>query len=217
MQQPDASPAGWGKTDRGFPASHVHNSVGLSFALDRPSCGKIEDADRLMKWVQAYWAEVAKDLGPDVWGDPRNEWRQIGTKEISSATKKLEQVVNQAYGTPVYYEIRGPNNEHAQETNSRLHESSISQESRTAQQVQTFEEALARNKNKMSERWRKRRVRARRLKNQLSIGRDNQCATSQPQEFSIDEMEGRLSPWAPSMDSARSDMDLDTIPRKVDL
>ena len=64
-------------------------------ALEPDLLLKIERAEFFITRLRSYWTAVADDLGPFIWTQPTNIYRQIWEQEISSADRKLQNLIDQ--------------------------------------------------------------------------------------------------------------------------
>lgn len=71
-----------------------------STAVDSSLMRQIDKVEFYIRRLRCYWTAVAGDLGPLVWANPRNKYRQIWEKEISAADSKLERLMGQISKTP---------------------------------------------------------------------------------------------------------------------
>lgn len=66
-----------------------------SMANDPSLLLKVNKAEFFIRKLQCYWTAVADDLGPVIWAQPTNMYRQIWEQEISAADSKLEYLRDQ--------------------------------------------------------------------------------------------------------------------------
>lgn len=67
-----------------------------STAMDPCLAVEIDEAESFIERLRSYWAAVADDLGPLIWAQPTNVYRQIWEQEIFTADCKLEHLMDQS-------------------------------------------------------------------------------------------------------------------------
>lgn len=118
---------------------------------------EIDEAKSLIKRLRCYWAAVADDLGPIIWAQPTNVYRQIWEQEIFAADCHLEQLIDL-------------NRKKACRTSASLNEDSFRLRDNTRphhlqDQLRTLasSEAQASNKRTLKRKLSRKRAKARRL------------------------------------------------------